>query len=115
MRTYTSAEKEVHVQEALAFVASGQGSINTYCRMVDIPRTTFHRWVHQNKDSNNEPKAAATGLIKIKRAQPPMSVASLPPCKSISVDYYGARIEVTGEDALLALLKNIRTASNELA
>jgi len=114
MRTYTSIEKETHVQEALAFVASGQGNINTYCRMVDIPRTTFHRWVHQGKDSHNEPKAAATGLVRIKKAQPPMSAPSPEP-RPISVDYYGARIEVTGEDALLALLRNLRAASNELA
>ncbi|MFA7492897.1 MAG: hypothetical protein WCZ43_05215 [Proteiniphilum sp.] len=71
--------------------------------------------MHQGKDKGGVPKATANGLIKIKRAQPPMSVASLPPCESISVDYYGARIEVAGEDALLALLKNIRAASNELA
>ncbi len=113
MRTYTDTEKEAHVQEALAFVASGQGSINTYCRMVDIPRTTFHRWVHQGKDGNNVPKAAATGLVRIKKAQPPMSAPSPEP-RPISVDYYGARIEVTGEDALLALLRNLRAASNEL-
>ena len=113
MRMYTSTEKETHVQEALAFVASGQGSINTYCRMVDIPRTTFHRWVHQGEGSNNVPKAAATGLVRIKKAQPPMSAPSPEP-KPISVDYYGARIEVAGEDALLALLRNLRAASNEL-
>jgi len=114
MRTYTSIEKETHVQEALAFVASGQGNINTYCRMVDIPRTTFHRWVHQSKDSNNGPKAAATGLVRIKKAQPPISAPSPEP-KPISVDYYGARIEAVGEDALLALLRSIRAASNGLA
>lgn len=114
MRTYTDTEKEAHVQEALAFVASGQGSINTYCRMVDIPRTTFHRWVHRGEGSNNVPKAAATGLVRIKKAQPPMSAPSPEP-KPISVNYYGARIEVTGEDALLALLRSIRAASNELA
>lgn len=110
MSMYTSDEKEIHVQKALAFVASGQGSMNAYCKMVNIPRSTFHKWVHKDKDKGNASKATANGLVRIKKTQQPMS-ASLPVPRTISVDYYGARIEVTGEDALLALLKSIRAAS----
>ena len=66
------------------------------------------------KDKGNVPKATANGLIKIKKTQPAMSASALG-CRPISVDYYGARIEVTDEDALLALLRNIRAASIELA
>lgn len=84
MRTYTDTEKEAHVQEALAFVASGQGSINTYCKMVDIPRSTFHKWVHQGKDKGGVPKVTANGLIKIKKTQPAMSASALD-CRPISI------------------------------
>ncbi len=65
--------------------------------MVGIPRITFHTWVHQSKGKGGASYTSANGLIKIKKAQPSISMASLPAYKSILVDHYGTKIEMTDE------------------
>lgn len=110
-RTHEVSEKLNHLIKADEFVKTG-GSYQRYAIMADIPRGTFYGWLAvreriATKAASTPKHTQLVDLGKVSRNT--ITTAR----QIITIDYYGAKIEVVGEDALLALLKNIRAASNE--
>lgn len=105
-RHYTEAEKSHHVQKAYELVAKG-GTFLEYVALSGISRASLLTWRKQfGKESQIEKPQTLVALGKVATSQVSM--------QRVVVSYYGATIEITGEDALLALLKNLRAANNEL-
>jgi hypothetical protein len=100
---YTKAEKRRHVKKAYDLVANG-GTFAGYIALSGISRASLYLW---KKQFGKE--------LGAKEAQPLVELgkpaAHEVPMQRLVVSYCGATIEVTGEDALLALLKSIRAAS----
>ncbi len=107
-RIYKDSEKLAHLNRAAALVASGTDTIRGYLKAEGIPYATFYGW--KRRLANHTGHDECTPLVALGRPE-----RATIPMAGIVVDYCGARIEVIGEDALLALLRNLRAASNELA
>jgi hypothetical protein len=105
-RHYTEAKKRHHVQKAYELVAKG-GTFLEYVALSGISRASLQTWRKQfGRETQVEKSQTLVALGKVATSQVPM--------QRVVVSYYGATIEITSEDALLALLKNLRAANNEL-
>ncbi len=104
-RRYTEAEKRQHVKKAYELVANG-GSFVEYVALSGISRASLQTW---RKQFGREAQVTKPQPLVALGKSAPVDV----PTQRLVFSYWGATIEVTGEDALLALLKNIRAASNE--
>ena len=111
-RRYEANEKLEHLMKADAFVKNG-GSYQRYAIMTDIPRGTFYGWLAA-RDRITTKAANAPNHNQLVNLGTVHSGRTGTTVQPMTVDYYGAKIEVTGEDALLALLKSIRAASISL-
>lgn len=109
-RSYEASEKLNHLKKADEFVKNG-GSYRRYAIETGIPSGTFYGWL----SARNQISVKTTNttkqpqLINLGKTPPAVPIAT---SRTIIVSYYGATIEVTGENALRALLKNIRAASD---
>ena len=103
-RRYSEDEKIAHVKRASEFVANG-GTLLQYIELAGISRSALSQW--RKKFSNGEPPKQNSPLVAVGK------VAQLRvPAHYCVISYYGATIEVSGEDYLLTLLKNIKAASS---
>ncbi len=103
---YTKAEKAFHVKKAYELVANG-GTFTEYIALSGISRASLSKWRSEFETAENV-GSNAPALVSLGK-----SAAVQVPAQRLMVSYYGATIEVTGEDALRALLKNIRAASDD--
>ena len=109
MRLYSMQEKKAHVEHAKAYVMEGKGTYSSYAREAGVPRTTFHKWLHDLlPDGVKKPRTQnpENGIIKLGK---PMTHDA--GSGKFMVDYYGSRIEVGTTQDLVELLKGIRKAS----
>ena len=103
---YTKGEKAFHVKKAYELVGNG-GTFTEYIALSGISRSSLSKWRSEFETTENVGSNAAA-LVSLGKP-----AASQVPVQRLVVSYYGATIEVTGEDALRALLKSIRAASDD--
>lgn len=104
---YTKAEKAFHVKKAYELVANG-GTFTEYIALSGISRSSLSKWRSEFTAAEDSRSNAPT-LVSLGK---PAAVQV--PAQRLVVSYHGATIEVTGEDALRALLKSIRAASDDM-
>lgn len=103
---YTKAEKAFHVKKAYELVANG-GTFTEYIALSGISRSSLSKWRTQF-ETTEDVGCNAPALVSLGK---PAAVQV--PVQRLVVSFYGATIEVTGEDALRALLKSIRAANDD--
>lgn len=110
MRLYTVEEKLAHVEQAEAYIKEGKGTYSSYAREVGVPRTTFHKWLHDLfPDGSKKPRTPnpQNGIVKL--GKPVMHDTAK---VKFLVDYYGSKIEVGTTNDLVELLRSIRKAGS---
>ncbi len=103
-RRYSEDEKIAHVKRASEFVANG-GTLLQYIELAGISRSALSQW--RKKFGSGEPPKQDSPLVAVGKA----TQLRISPHYCV-ISYYGATIEVSGEDYLLTLLKNIKAASS---
>jgi|LSQX01.2.fsa_nt_gb hypothetical protein len=104
-RRYSEDEKIAHVKRASEFVANG-GTLLQYIELAGISRSALSQWRKKFGSEESLPKQNIPLVAVGKVAQ--LRV----PAHYCVISYYGATIEVSGEDYQLTLLKNIKAASS---
>jgi hypothetical protein len=104
---YTHEEKVAHIERARVYVGAGKGSYSSYAREAGVPRTTFHKWLHDLfPDENKKTSTSKPNLVNLGKPVIPGTING-----TFVVDYYGAKITVKTTHDLVELLKSIKKAS----
>lgn len=101
---YSEDDKIAHVNRANEFVANG-GTLLQYIELAGISRSALSQW--RKKFGSGEPPKQDSPLVAVGKAAQLRA-----PAHYCVISYYGATIEVSGEDYLLTLLKSIKAASS---
>jgi len=103
-------EKLAHVEQAEAYIKEGKGTYSSYAREAGVPRTTFHKWLHDLfPDGSKKPRTPNTQNGIVKLGKPVMHDSGN---VKFLVDYYGSKIEVGTTHDLVELLRSIRKAGS---